>query len=239
MTLRNKYIEYNDEEVTLEGYLVWDDKVSHPRPGVLINHAWAGRSSFECDRADKIAELGYVAFAIDLYGKGVIGKSKRENSQLMQPFIKDRSFLKRRLLLALNVLKNQNHVNSDKIASVGYCFGGLASLDLARYGLNLKGAVSLHGNLAPLNHTKSQKIDTKILILHGWKDPMILPGDVLNFTKEMTKSSADWQLQIFGNAMHAFTKPDANDIEHGMLYDELSEKRSWNLMRMFLSEIFT
>ena len=105
MTLRNKYIEYNDEEVTLEGYLVWDDKVSHPRPGVLINHAWAGRSSFECDRADKIAELGYVAFAIDLYGKGVIGKSKSENSQLMQPFIKDRSFLKRRLLLALNVLK--------------------------------------------------------------------------------------------------------------------------------------
>ena len=238
MALRNKYIQYNDGKDALEGYLAWDDEINHPKPGVLLVHAWAGRDSFVCRQADRIASLGYVSFALDLYGKGLIGKSKDENSRLMRPFIEDRSLLKRRLLLALSVLKNQNQVNSNKIASVGYCFGGLASLDLARHSVNLRGAVSLHGNLTPLDVTKNHKIDTKILVLHGWKDPMVPLDDVLIFTQEMTRSHADWQLQIFGNAMHAFTKPDADDTEHGMLYDELSEKRSWDAMRIFLAEIF-
>ena len=239
MALQTQYIEYLDGGVVLEGYMAWDDASVSPMPGILIGHAWAGRSPFECKKAEELAKLGYVGFALDVYGKSVMGNNKRENAALMKPFLEDRNLLQRRTMLALKVLERQEQVDVMKIASIGYCFGGLMSLDMARTGANILGAVSLHGNLSPPANINVNKIDAKVLVLHGWKDPMVPPNDVVSFAKEMDQMSADWQLHAFGSAMHAFTKTGANDPDSGMLYDEASDYRSWDSMQLFLTEIFS
>ena len=239
MAIQTQYIEYMDDDLMLEGYMAWDDKLTKPKPGVLIGHAWAGRTSFECKKAEELAKLGYVGFALDLYGKGVKGNNNNENAALMKPLLEDRPLLQRRVMLALKVMKRHSEVDPKKLASIGYCFGGLASLDLVRCGVSINGAVSLHGNLSSPGNTKGNKITAKVLVLHGWKDPMVPPADVINFAKEMVEMSADWQLHAFGSAMHAFTKAGANDPDNGMLYDEASDYRSWNSMQLFLTEIFS
>ena len=137
MTIKTKLIEYMDGEEVLEAYMSWDDKSDKLRPGVLIGHAWAGRTSFECEKADEIAKLGYVGFALDMYGKGVNGESKEENARLMSPFIENREKLQKRMFLALEALKKQAPVDDQKLAAIGYCFGGLMALDLARCGTDI------------------------------------------------------------------------------------------------------
>ena len=238
MAIQTKYIEYMDGEEVLEGYMAWGDRVNSPKPGILIGHAWSGRSSFECKKAELLAELGYVGFALDIYGKGISGTNNTENAALMKPFLDNREILQRRANLALTTLKNQPEVDASKLASIGYCFGGLVALDIARCEADICGAVSLHGNLSAPGNTSGNKINAKVLVLHGWKDPMVPPSDVVNFAKEMDTMSADWQLHAFGNAMHAFTKTGMNDAENGMLYDEASDIRSWDSMRLFLNEVF-
>ena len=238
VNIKKKFIDYKDGENLLEGFMAWDEDANESRPGILVGHAWAGRSKFECSKAEDLAKLGYVGFALDVYGKGIIGKNKEENAKLMTPFIEDRSILQRRLQLALNTLKEQNEVDANKVASIGYCFGGLMSLDLARINAEIHGAVSFHGILSNSENTSNDEIKSRILVLHGWDDPMVPPDSVIGFTEEMKSRKADWQLHAFGGAMHAFTKKDANDPEHGMQYHKASDKRSWLLMQSFLEELF-
>ena len=239
LTILTKYIEYMDGNHLLEGFMAWDDTVKIKKPGILVGHAWAGRSEFECKKAIELAAIGYVGFAFDIYGKGTRGKNRTENAALMKPFLINRELLQRRVMLALDVLSSQALVDSNKMATIGYCFGGLASLDMARCVADILGAVSLHGNLSSPSNTNGNKINAKILVLHGWKDPTVLPEDVVSFAKEMSAMSADWQLHAFGDAVHGFAKTGTNDPDHGMLYDEISDQRSWNSMRLFLTEIFS
>ncbi|MEO0998589.1 MAG: dienelactone hydrolase family protein, partial [Pseudomonadota bacterium] len=176
MTIQSKTIEYSHNGTTLEGYLAWDDARSGPRPGVLVGHAWAGRSEFENRKAEALAELGYVGFALDLYGKGVLGQNTDENAALMQPFLDDRAMLQSRLQAALTTLREQDTADAGKTAIMGYCFGGLCALDLARIGTDIAGAISVHGLFnAPGNTTD---IQAKVLVLHGWDDPMAQPDTV-------------------------------------------------------------
>jgi len=238
MSIQTRLVEYHDEESVLEGMLVWDDAVSGPRPGVLVSHAWSGRSDYEEGKARRLAELGYVAFALDLYGKGVRGSSVEENSALMQPFLDDRAMLQRRLLLAVDTLRQQDEVDAAKVAAVGFCFGGLCVLDIARFGAALAGVVSFHGLLGAPGNATDRPINAKILVLHGWDDPMAPPEAVLELTRELSERQADWQLHAYGNTMHAFTNPDANDRALGTVYNAVAERRSWKAMQDFLAELF-
>jgi len=237
MSLQYRLIDYKDGDLVFEGRFVWDDSFSGPRPGVLVAHAWAGRSDYEDGKADGLAGLGYAAFALDLYGKGVRGSSPEENGALMQPFLDDREMLQQRLLVSLATLKQQPEVDPSKIAAIGFCFGGLSVLDIARTGEDIAGVVSIHGLFGAPGNTAGNTIKAKVLALHGWDDPMATPDDVNSLATEMSAMGADWQLHAYGNTMHAFTNPAADDKNMGTVYDVKADRRSWQAMTNLLEEV--
>lgn len=238
MAIVSNTVGYLDDEVLLEAFFAFDDSLSGRRPSVLINHTWAGRDDFVAEKAVKLAELGYVGFAVDMYGKGVLGSSAEENAKLMQPFMDNRQMLQKRMHSALNAVKLMPWVDDRKIAAIGFCFGGLCSLDLARTGADLKGVVSFHGLLGAPGNTQNNAIKAKILALHGHDDPMVPVEQVIAFEQEMTKAGADWQLHTYGHTMHAFTNPVANNPDFGTVYQPDADRRSWLAMENFLTEVF-
>jgi dienelactone hydrolase len=238
MAIVSNTVGYRDGDVLLEAFFAFDDSFSGRRPAVLINHTWVGRDDFVAEKAKKIAALGYVGFAVDMYGKGVLGSSVEENTKLMQPFMDNREMLQKRMNAALYAVKLMPWVDDSKIAAMGFCFGGLCSLDLARTGVDLKGVISFHGLLGAPGNTQGNTIKAKILALHGHDDPMVPVEQVLAFEQEMTKAGADWQLHTFGNTMHAFTNPAANNPDFGTVYQPDADGRSWLAMENFLTEVF-
>lgn len=235
--LKTQKIDYHDGDVLLEGHYAYDDKISGKRPAVLVAHDWSGKNEFACKKADKLAELGYVGFALDMFGKGKLGKTKEEKAALIQPFIQDRAKLLKRMQAVLTTVKKLEHVDTNHIGAIGFCFGGLCVLDLARGGDDLKAVVSFHGLLnAPEN--SQHKIKAKILVLHGYDDPMVTPDHIRQFADEMTKNQVDWQIHIYGNTMHAFTNPEVNDPAFGTVYNKKADERSWLSMQTFLTESF-
>lgn len=238
MSIETRNIEFDIDGKTYEGVLAFNTAQSGERPAVLVAHAWGGRSDFEVGKAKALAELGYVGFAIDLYGKGVLGTSAEENEALMTPLVSDRPMLQSRLLHIVDLVKGLPEVNSSKVAAAGFCFGGLCVLDIARTGADLNGVISLHGLLGAPGNTEGNKIKASVLVLHGWDDPMAPPADVEAFSKEMNAAGADWQLHAYGGTMHSFTNPAANDPDFGTVYNANADKRSWKAMANFLDEIF-
>jgi len=238
MAIATRTIEYVDDGVQLEGFLAFDDTRTGPLPAVLISHAWGGRDEFVCNKARKIAELGYAGFALDMYGKGVLGSGPEENARLMQPFMDDRALLQRRITAGLEMLREQPRVDAGQIAAMGFCFGGLCALDLARTGADLRGVVSFHGLLGAPGNTAGNKIGAKVLVLHGHDDPMVPVDQVIAFEREMTEAAADWQVHVYGHTMHAFTNPVANDPGFGTVYESTADRRSWHSLQQFLVEVF-
>jgi len=236
MTVQTRAFDYEIDGKTYEAVLASADGAA--RPGVLVCHAWAGRSAFEVDKAKALAALGYTSIAIDLYGKGVLGSSTEENQALMTPFVEDREMLRARLCAIIEIVKQQPEVDAAKIAAIGFCFGGLCVLNIARAGADIKGVVSIHGLFGKPGNSPGATIKAKILALHGWDDPMAPPDDVIAFTKEMTEAGADWQLHAYGGTMHAFTNPEANDPGFGTVYNPDADRRSWIAMVNFLEEVF-
>jgi dienelactone hydrolase len=182
--------------------------------------------------------LGYVGFAVDMYGKGILGSGPEENARLMQPLMEDRAMLQKRMQAALHAVKSLPWVDDGKIAAIGFCFGGLCVLDLARTGAGIKGVVSFHGLLVAPGNTQGNAIKAKVLALHGHDDPMVPPEQVLAFEREMTEAGADWQLHTYGHTMHAFTNPAANNPDFGTVYQADADRRSWQAMQNFLAELF-
>lgn len=236
--LKTEKIEYRDGDTLLEGYCVYDDKDAHKKPGVLVVHDWSGRNDFACRKAEKLAELGYVGFALDMYGEGKTGKTKEEKSALMQPLVQDRNMLRQRILAAFDIFKQLDVVDAKKMGAIGFCFGGLCALDLARSGADVAGVVSFHGLLNAPEDVLAGSITAKILALHGFDDPMVTPDQVTAFGDEMTHARVDWQLNVYGNTMHAFTNPEANDPGFGTVYNKDADSRSWIAMREFFREVF-
>lgn len=234
MALQSRLIEYVDGDTLLEGELHWDD-ARGPAPVVLVAHAWAGRGDFESDKARMLAELGYVGFAIDMYGKGRKGSTTEECSALMTPVVSDRAGLQRRMAAALTTARAQAEV-SGPAAAIGFCFGGLCVLDLARSGADVAGVVSFHGLLMAPDNLEAPTITAKILVLHGYDDPMADPDAMMAFTREMQACAADWQLHAYGATQHAFTNPNANDATLGTIYNPVAEQRALTSMRHFLAE---
>lgn len=236
--MSSQTLQYHDGDVTLEAYVAYP-QTSEPTPLVLIAPAWAGRDQFACQKAEDIAKLGYIGFALDMYGNGKIGKSPAENTELMSPFMHDRNLLRQRITAALNAAKNLNQVDKKRIAAMGFCFGGLCALDLARSGAEILGVVSFHGLLSAPQNLPNKKILAKVLALHGFDDPMGPPEQLLAFANEMTAAHVDWQIHAYGNTQHAFTNPQAHDEKLGLIYDKLADARSWQAMKNFFAEIFT
>lgn len=238
MAIVSNTVDYLDGNVLLEGFFAYDDKISGRRPVVLIHHTWVGRDEFVAGKARKLAEMGYLAFATDMYGKGVRGASPEENAGLMQPFIEDRAKLQRRLHAALAAVKMLPWADEQRIAAIGFCFGGLCALDFARCGAGLRGVVSFHGLLIPPENIRDPQIKAKVLVLHGHNDPMAPPEHVLALQTELTRAGADWQVHSYGHTMHAFTNPVANDPGFGTVYQADADRRSWQAMIDFFNEIF-
>ena len=238
MGLQHRVIEYSDGDAVFEGRLAWHGDSSAPRPGILVAHAWGGRSANEDGKADQLAELGFAALALDLYGKGKRGSGPDENAALMQPLLDDRALLQRRMRVSLETLRSQPEVEAGSVAAIGFCFGGLCVLDLARTGADIAGVVSFHGLFAPPGNTVGNTISARILALHGWDDPMATPDNVVALAQELSAMDADWQLHAYGNTMHAFTNPAAADPDMGTVYDAAADRRSWQAMTNFLDELF-
>lgn len=232
-----RLIEYEHAGASLEAYLAAGDEAAGPRPGVLIAHAWGGRGELEEATARRLADAGYAGFALDLFGKGVRGGKREENAALIKPFLADRQLLADRMLCALNVLREQVEVDSERVAAIGYCFGGLCVLDLARSGAEVRGVVSLHGLFSPPDPPPGKRITAKVLALHGHDDPMVPPEAVDALASELTRAGADWQIHVYGGAMHAFTNPKANDPDFGTVYDATADRRAGITLGNFLAEV--
>ena len=233
--MKTEKITYQSGENSFEGFLAQPEGDSNPC--VLIAHTWAGRDAFVEEKAKLLTELGYAAFAIDMYGDGKIGTSNEENAGMMQPLLDDREELARRALASLDAVSKIDSIDASKIVIMGYCFGGLVAMDLARTGADIKGAVSFHGFLAgPENSTK--EIKAKLLALHGDSDPMVGQDQIESFRQEMTSKKVDWQLHVFGGAMHSFTNPEANDPDFGAVYSKNADERSWKIFTDLLKELF-
>ena len=233
--MKTEKITYQSGDNSFEGFLAQPERDSNPC--VLIAHTWAGRDAFVEEKAKLLTELGYAAFAIDMYGDGKIGTSNEENAGMMQPLLDDREELARRALASLDAVSKIDSIDASKIVIMGYCFGGLVAMDLARTGADIKGAVSFHGFLAgPENSTN--EIKAKLLALHGDSDPMVGQDQIESFRQEMTSKKVDWQLHVFGGAMHSFTNPEANDPDFGAVYSKNADERSWKIFTDLLKELF-
>jgi dienelactone hydrolase len=237
MALREQLIEYQDGDTRLQGFFCHEDSYVGPAPAVLISHTWCGRDEFVERKARRLAWHGYATFALDMYGDGRCGKTTEENEALMMPFLRDRAMLSRRINAALAAVKNQPAVDSRRVAAMGFCFGGLCVLDLARSGADVRGVVSFHGLLKPSGLPPASSIRAKILMLHGYADPMAPPEEVLAIGKEFTQAGADWQLHAYGHTVHAFTNPQATNPAGGMAYNECADRRSWHSLIQFLEEV--
>ena len=237
MNITTKPVEYMDGKTECIGYLAWDESFADPKPCVMVGHAWGGRNGFAEDKAIQMAAQGYVGFAIDVYGEGQSGENTVENEALMMPFVNDRKMLLKRLKAAMKAAQGLEQVDADNIAMMGYCFGGLCTLDLARSGADLKAAISFHG-LFNGNGLPAKKIKASVLALHGWDDPMVPPAAVIELGAELTAAKCDWQIHAYGGTKHAFMVPEANDPKNGVQYNAVAEKRAWAATLDLLAEKF-
>ena len=236
--IQTKKVEYRDGDVVLQGMMAWDDTIAKA-PGVLIVHQWMGLTEYEEGRAKQLAKLGFVAFALDIYGKGVRPTTVPDAGKQATIYKTDRNLYRRRLQLGLDQLRGQAMTDTKKIAAIGYCFGGTGVLELARSGADINGVVSFHGGLDSLNPEDAKKIKAKILICHGADDPFVPLNEIEAMKKEFSDADVDWQMIYYSEAVHSFTQPMAgNDNSRGAAYQERADKRSWQVMNQFFGEIF-
>lgn len=235
--IRSEAVEYRDGDTTFEGFAAWNMDTGGRRPAVLIAHDWAGLLELSKERALRFAKQGYVGFAIDVYGKGKRGTPGSDNSALMKPLMEDRALLRRRLVAAVEACRSREAVDPDKLAVIGFCFGGLCALDLARANApGLRAATSFHGIYTPPNLGAQPPISAKVLVCHGWDDPYTPPEAAIGLASELTAAKADWQLHAYGHTLHAFTTPGANKPETGAKFDANANRRSFAALDDFLDE---
>jgi len=237
--LRTERVEYRDGDVLLEGYLAYDGTTKGKRPGVIVVHEWWGLNRYIERRTEELAKLGYIAFAIDMYGKGIRADNPQKAGELSGTYTKNRGLMRSRARAGLEILRKQPLADASQIAAIGYCFGGTTVVELARSGAPLSGVASFHGGLDTPNPADAGNIKGSVLVLHGADDPFQPREKVEAFQDEMRKANVDWQMNIYGGAQHGFTNPDADKYGiKGVAYNEKADKRSWEAMKIFFKEIF-
>ena len=232
-------VEYQDEKgAALKGFLAYDDAVEGKRPGVLVVHEWWGLNEYAKSRTRQLAEMGYVALAADMYGEGKSTTDRAEAAKL-SGHLKSGPLLRERARAALARLRNNELVDPDRIAAIGFCFGGTTALELAYGGADLTGVVTFHGGLTVPKPDEYKNMKAAFLILHGAEDPFIKPDVIDIFQKAMIESGVDWRMVFFGGAAHSFSNPEAGDDKSkGSAYDRRTAERAWSYMKLFFSEIF-
>jgi len=238
MRIITKPVEYKDGAQSCVGYLAWDETYADPKACVLINHAWGGLDGFAQDQAVQMAAMGYVGFALDNYGDGALPETVDEKTALMGPLKEDRAKLLKRLKAGYKAAAALEQVDETHMAAIGFCFGGLCALDMARAGMDLKAAVSFHGLLDAPEGAKPKKIKAKVLIAHGWDDPMVPPAQVTALGEELTASKCDWQLHAYGKTSHSFMVPTANNAKLGLKFNEDSARRATLATQDLLQDVF-
>ncbi len=237
MNIRIKPFEYKDGKTTCIGQVAWDESKVDPKPGIIINHAWGGLDDFAQDKAIQMAALGYVGVCLDNYGDGQQPDSVDDKMALMGPLKEDRKLLLKRLKAGYKAAAALDMVDEKAMAAMGFCFGGLCTLDMARAGLDLKAAVSYHGLLDQPELPK-KKIKADVLVCHGWDDPMSDHAAVMAVSEELSASGCDWTLMSFGNTKHAFMVPEADNDELGLKYNEYAATQSWAATMDLLAKHF-
>lgn len=237
--MQTETVDYKDGDVELKGYIFWDDAFSGPRPGVLVVHEWWGLNDYAKLRAEMLAETGYVAFAADMYGDGKMTRHADEAKGWMQQITANSEAWQRRANLALEKLRAHPLVDGEKLAAIGYCFGGATVMQLAYTGVDLDGVVSFHGSLPPATPEQADKVKTRVLVAHGAADTFVPPERIEAFKKALSDAGVDWEMDIYGGARHSFTNPYADGYGiDGLAYAEQADRRSWLRMLAFFDDIF-
>jgi dienelactone hydrolase len=236
--IKTETVEYKQGDTTLEGVLVYDDANKTPRPGVLVIHQWQGVTDYEKKRAEMLAELGYAAFCVDIYGKGVRPATTEAAGAEAGKYKKNRPLLRDRVNAGLETFRKQSVVDPKRVAAIGYCFGGTTAIELARSGADVAGVVSFHGGLDSPRPEDGKNIKGKVFACHGADDPFVSAKDLEAFEGEMRTAKVDWRLMKYGGAVHSFTQwnMDGKGLP-GAKYDEKADKRSWEDMKLFLAEV--
>ena len=237
--VKTEVVEYKQGDVVLQGYLSYDESITGKRPAVLVVHDWMGVSDDTKMRAEMLAGLGYVALTADIYGKGVRPKNAQEAQAEAGKYYKDRALWRARAKAGLDFLASRPEADPDRLAVMGYCFGGGTALELARSGAPVKGVVTFHGSLSSATPEEAKNIKGKVLVLHGADDPYVKQADVTAFMDEMRKGGVDWELVQYSGAVHAFTiKGAGTDNSKGAAYNAEADRRSWQAMKDFFNEVF-
>ena len=235
-------VTYTADGVTLRGYLAYDKSIKGKRPGILVVHEWWGHNEYARERARMLAELGYTALAVDMYGDGKLAEHPDEAGKFMNEVMQNMSTGHKRFLAAYGLLLQHETIDPDRIAAIGYCFGGSVVLQMARSGMDIDGVVSFHGGLSTTTPADPGQIKTKILVCHAEDDQLVPMEQVKQFRKEMKQAQADFKIITYPGAKHSFTNPDADSFAKKfnlpLAYDETADKRSWSDMQKFLSQIF-
>jgi dienelactone hydrolase len=241
MAIVRQTIVYEGPGGPFEGVIAWDDEVESARPGVLVIPNVLGQKEEDNLHAENLARLGYVGFACDVFGQGKRTERGPEQGTYMNEMNADRALLRDRLAASLKVLKDFHAVEPAKTAAIGFCFGGKCALDMARSGQDVLGVVSFHGVYDRPDYTNVSPIAAKVLVCHGWDDPIGPPESVVALGKELTEGRADWQIHAYGNAGHAFTDKSLEGkppLHPGVAFEPKANRRSWQAMKDFLAELF-
>ncbi len=240
--IRSEFVDYTIAGQSFQGYLSYDDSISGKRPGVLVVHEWWGHNAFARKRADKLAKLGYTAFALDMYGTGKLAKHPDDAEKFMKAATSNMKVAETRFNEAKRILQIHSTVEAGKIAAIGYCFGGGTVLHMARQGADLAGVVSFHGSLSFSSPPKNGKVKAKILVLNGANDPFVSTKQIIAFEKEMKKAKADFDLVNYLGAKHSFTNRAADEygkrFNMPLVYNAEADRNSWQRMRRFLKQVF-
>ena len=239
MAVTRRTLIHDGPDGTFEGVFAWDDAQQGTRPGVLVIPNILGQKEEDNAKAEALAALGYASFACDVFGRSKRTQRGPEASRYMDEMNADRVLLRDRLDASLTALKAQAEVDASRTAAIGFCFGGKCVLDMARSGLDVLGGVSFHGVYDRPDYDNVSPITSKLLICHGWDDPLGKPETVVALGQELTESGADWQIHAYGHAGHAFTdRSMKGSTTPGVAYEERADRRSWQAMQNFLAELF-
>ena len=240
--IRGEEVSYEAGDVKLKGYLAYDANIKGKRPGVLVVHEWWGHNDYVRNRARMLAEMGYTALAIDMYGDGKSTQHPADAKKFMMEVMSNMQAGKARFIAAQNLLQNHATTDATKTAAIGYCFGGGIVLNMARMGLDLDGVASFHGSLATKMPAQPGDIKAKVLVLHGGSDPFVPAEQIEAFKKEMADAKADMELIVYPEAVHAFTNPGATamgkEFDLPLAYNEDADKKSWGELEKFLNNLF-